>query len=483
MTTRKPMVHIVGAGLGGLMLANLLETMEDVDYLVFERSTTLKPYGAGMALGPNIIGALHQIGLGDELVRVSLPVNTMDIYNDDLSLVGSMSGGATYRENVGYDTHLFSRPHLHRLLLLKIPPEKVRYGKKVLSIGQSEYGTLIRCSDKTSYEADILVGADGAYSAVRQSLYERLKKEKTLPKKDGQSLDVGYTCLVGTTMPLDPEKYPVLKKKDSDFAIVLSNDRPHSWTSITVPGNRVCWGVNIQLTTEEREGVFRNSEWGPESIDPTIAKVADHKMPIGGTLGDLINATPKELISKVYLEEKFFETWVHGRTALIGDACHKMLPTAGQGATNAMQDAVILANCIYEMVSLSNTDVEDALKSYKKQRYSFAKQSVASSSMAAKVLYGQTRLERFLRKVVLNWLPASFEKSALTKSVAYRPQATFLPRIPDRGTFPVLPQPVSKRWEREQKELRENPPLAPPAVQSPTAENNNNNNAAPPTAI
>lgn len=130
--------------------------------------------------------------------------------------------------SIGYDSLLFSRPHLHRLLLSKVPPEKIKYGKKVLSVGQSEYGVLLRCSDKSVHEGDILVGADGAYSAVRQSMYERLLKEKKLPKIDTQSLNVGYTCMVGTTTPQDPEVYNVLKDDFSHFAVVIADGKPHS---------------------------------------------------------------------------------------------------------------------------------------------------------------------------------------------------------------------------------------------------------------
>lgn len=50
-----------------------------------------------------------------------------------------------------------------------------------------------------------------------------------------------------------------------------------------------------------------------------IAEVKDFLIPLGGTLGDLINATPRDIISRVYLEDKMFETWNHGRVALIGD--------------------------------------------------------------------------------------------------------------------------------------------------------------------
>lgn len=55
-----------------------------------------------------------------------------------------------------------------------------------------------------------------------------------------------------------------------------------------------------------------------------INEIKDFKVPVGGTLGELILNTPKDGISRVYLENKIFETWHHKRVVLIGDACHKV---------------------------------------------------------------------------------------------------------------------------------------------------------------
>jgi len=117
-----------------------------------------------------------------------------------------------------------------------------------------------------------------------------------------------------------------------------------------------------------------------------------------------------------------------------------------------MEDAVIIANCIYELgSSTSKADVEAALADYREQRFEHAKQQVENSNMAGKLFYGQTWVEKLIRRAVLNWMPKSFEKATLTKAVAYRPQATYLPLAPTRGTFPILPQKMSKRYEEEQK--------------------------------
>lgn len=60
-----------------------------------------------------------------------------------------------------------------------------------------------------------------------------------------------------------------------------------------------------------------------------IAEVKDFLTPFGGTMGELISATPRDKISRVFLEDKLFETWHAGRTVLIGDACHKVLEKKG----------------------------------------------------------------------------------------------------------------------------------------------------------
>ncbi|KAF8932087.1 hypothetical protein BGZ58_007228, partial [Dissophora ornata] len=246
----KPVVMIVGGGLGGLMLGILLEKI-NVPYHIFERASEVKPLGkyidsksrrlekkvrytyelsrvimagSAMALSVNIMPVFEQLGLLDEIYKFSVSSNYATIYDQHLNVIGT-SGMRNQKEICGYDKVIFARPNLHKLMLDQIPPEKVFYGKRVLRTEEKDDKVLIHCSDNSTYAGDILVGADGAYSSIRQSLYKRLDDQGILPKSDLENLALGYNCMVGVTDPLDPEKYKELKDDFAHFTAILGNDR------------------------------------------------------------------------------------------------------------------------------------------------------------------------------------------------------------------------------------------------------------------
>ncbi|KAG0351437.1 hypothetical protein BC939DRAFT_470543 [Gamsiella multidivaricata] len=445
----KPVVMIAGGGLGGLMLGILLER-SNVPYHIFERASEIKSLGAAMSLSVNILPVFEQLGLFDELLTFSRWFNNATIYESNLDIIGHVRW-KEQKAVCGYDKIVFARPRLHDLLLRQIPANKITFGKRILRTEEKDDKVLIHCSDNSTYAGDILVGADGAYSSVRQSLYKQLLNKGLLPKSDQENLELGYNCMVGVTDPLDPERFTQLKDEFTHFTAILGKDRI-SWGVSSVTDNQICWILLIQFKNadEAAEQRFRNSEWGPESTDAMVKEFRECLNPYGGTMGEMIDATPKERRSKVFLEEKLFETWFHGRTVLIGDAAHKMIPAAGQGAINAMQDAVILANTLYDMPDTSTESITAAFQDYYDQRFEHAKMQVEISKAMGKILAGQSLTERFLRKVLLNYVPDWLNNKNNIKTACYRPQITWLPFSPNRGTGHILPQKPSKRYQEQQ---------------------------------
>ncbi|KAF8996376.1 hypothetical protein BGZ52_011433, partial [Haplosporangium bisporale] len=164
----------------------------------------------------------------------------------------------------GAEEYIVARPDLYDLLLREIPTERIHLGKKVLSLLQNENGVMIRCHDNSTHHGDILVGCDGAYSAVRQHLYKDLKVLKQLPKSDDVPLPFSCVTLVGQTEVLDPEEFPDLKI-----------------ATFTTAKNKVCWSVVQYLNkkTSRDNDAFRNSEWGPEAAEEMCRLVRHFKVP------------------------------------------------------------------------------------------------------------------------------------------------------------------------------------------------------------
>ncbi|KAG0217018.1 hypothetical protein B0O80DRAFT_500814 [Mortierella sp. GBAus27b] len=438
-----PAVMIVGGGLGGLLLGILLESI-NIPFHIFERATEVQPHGEAVTVGPNILPVFEQLGLLQEIEAVSAPCPTMDFYGADMKKIG-VTDLSAHKQIFGYDNLLCTRSRFYDILRGRIPPRRISYGKRVLRTEEKNDKIYIYCSDGTSYEGDILVGADGANSSVRQSLYKRMERDGHLPKSDSENSTTTYVSMVGVADIADTNKFPQVKDSLSHYSQVLGKDS-RSWGVFSVTDNQVCWGLSSQLNqAQAKELPFRNSDSTPESNGAMLKEFRDLPCPWGGTMGEIFDATSPTLISKVFLGEKLFKTWYHGRTVLIGDACHKMLHGAGQGAVNAMQDAVVLANCIYKMVDTSLENITAAFQDYYTERYHRADKHSKRGNVITKAFSSQTWPERVARQVLMNFVPNWIHQKAFIKSFEYRPQIEWLAHAPNRGTGKVLSQTRSIR--------------------------------------
>lgn len=118
--------------------------------------------------------------------------------------------------SLGYDVIVFPRPALYELLLAKIPRHKISFKKKVLSVQETGTGVVVNCADNSSYEGDIVVGADGAYSAVRQSLYKQLEKQNKLPASDAAQMN-------GTQKKKNTNGHPCMPTAQKNLIKIESN--------------------------------------------------------------------------------------------------------------------------------------------------------------------------------------------------------------------------------------------------------------------
>ncbi|KAF9392874.1 hypothetical protein BGX21_010923 [Mortierella sp. AD011] len=278
--------------------------------------------GSAISMSGNIFPLFEQLGIYEELKSVSLPSISIDFYDTKLNALGSVYSNE-HNIVTGYCTLVTARPKLYNILRRKVPSHKVSMGKKVLRTKEHDNKVTVYCSDNTEYDCRILVGADGAYSAVRQNIYKTLERQDRLPSIDKEAFSIGYITMVGASKPNNPEKYPQLAEKHRAHFRVTVGDNNDS--VITAPDNQISWGIQIQIPEDKAKDLhFRNSEWGPESIDDMLSQFQDFPCTFGGTMKEIFDVIPRNLISKVFLEEKAFQTWYNGQSVSIGDGNAKL---------------------------------------------------------------------------------------------------------------------------------------------------------------
>ncbi|KAF9125075.1 hypothetical protein BGW39_007675 [Mortierella sp. 14UC] len=450
-TTDKPTVLIVGAGLGGLMLGALLEK-SGVPYTIFERASAVKPLGSGMAVGPTLLPVFLQLGIYDEFLTIGKYLAFTPFYKESMESYRPTDHRAI-EEFTGYAQYLVARPKLYALIQKQVPAHKIQFGKRVLNVIEEDDKVTVYTSDNGMHVGDIVVGADGAYSAVRQRIYDQLKAKGQLPKEDQEDLPFSCTCLVGQTKVLDSEKYPIIKEPICVFPTVLGADKPFSWSVMSTAQNTLCWSVIHHLDSvtskaamEQRFRSSENSEWGAHPAQTMCDETRNFPIPLGeglSTLGDLYDLAQKDLISKVMLEEKVFGTWYHGRVVLIGDACHKLHPAGGQGAVTAMHDAITLANLIYAMPTRTVQDVTKVFEEYRSERHPAAVAIFKNSRMMSKFM--EKGIIGAIVLYLITHMPMWLWRLALMRTVLFRPQIGYLPPIPLKGTVVPIVSPSEQK--------------------------------------
>ncbi|KAG0072253.1 hypothetical protein BGZ89_007312 [Linnemannia elongata] len=406
----RPKVLIVGAGLAGLTLGMILQN-SDIPYEIFESTPAIRPVGAAMVFGPTLAPMMKQCGIYDEFVTLGKKNETINVLNSNGGKEYSVDF-STGKEMFGEDGYILTRPVIYDLIFRQIPKDRIHLGKKIVSTDQNSDCVMIRCSDGAEYKGDILVGADGAYSATRK---------------------------------LDATEFPDLAKEPCQFFSTLGVNNPYASSTFTTAQGTVAWGVIEYLPTDatREDKDYRSTDWGPEAAAAFCEKVRDLPVKSGGdkivTIGDLIDVTPKEQINKVRLEEKTFETWHHGRIVLMGDACHKFTPAGGVGATNAMHDAIVLANWIHALPNNPTAkEINQAFQMYQDERVPWVleafKHSRAFQVTNSKGFLG--KMMRFAARHMPTWMQ---QKTAISMNIN-RPQVGFLDQAEDNGSVRPAPQ-------------------------------------------
>ncbi|WP_198045871.1 FAD-dependent monooxygenase [Novosphingobium aquimarinum] len=333
-------VGVVGGGIGGLTAALAL-LRRGYDVSVFEQAPELQEVGAGLQISPNGIRILFSLGLEAEMLAMAFEPQGKEIRlwntGDTWKLFDL---GVVSRERYGYPYLTVHRNDLHQALLKAveaIKPGTVHLAHRSTGIEQDANGVTIEFADHPSVRADVVIGADGVHSHIREQLFG--------------SGPVEFTGIVAWRGVIPAENLP-----DHLVKPVGTN-----WIG---PGGHVIHypirgGELMNFTS-----VIERQDWKVESWSSAGSNAEYHADYPGWheEVHTYIEAIPQPfkwaLIARPPMQE-----WVNGRVALLGDACHPSLPFLAQGAGMALEDACILARAFDEFDTL-----DEALERYQRVR-------------------------------------------------------------------------------------------------------------------
>jgi 2-polyprenyl-6-methoxyphenol hydroxylase-like FAD-dependent oxidoreductase len=374
-------VAIAGAGIGGLTLATALRR-RNFRVTVFERESDIRPVGAGLALGPNAIAALAQLGLADAIIAAGQTIDVSAILDSGGRVLGSEFDVATLAKDLGAPIVAIHRARLHEVLMTAVGRDVVCTGAAVARYEAHSDSVQLIGKGGERVDADLLVGADGLHSAVRAQLLG-----------DGPPRYAGYTSWRGVTPSgavAPPRRMTESWGRGERFGIVNIGCGEIYWFAVAdAPSARS--DIDVHRTLLDRFGRWH---------DP---------------IETIISATPVSRILRTDISDRQpIERWHEGRVVLLGDAAHPMTPNLGQGAGQAIEDALALDRSLAEA-----SDLETALQLYERRRVARANAIVIASRRMGVVAQLSHPVAVWLRNTAMRVTPPSIARAQAKKLMRY----------------------------------------------------------------
>ncbi len=341
-------ITIIGAGIAGLAVARAL-AMRGADVTVLEQAPEIREVGAGLQITPNGHRVLEALGLGDEAAQEGQRAEAVE-------LVDGESGGRVLhldllRQRPGSPFRFFHRADLVGLLAnaARSAGVEVRLLQRIDSVGLGDGRPRLRNAQGDEIETDVLIGADGLHSKVREALNGTVAPFFT------------HQVAWRATLPADPGIRPV--------AQVFMGAGRHV-VSYPLRGGRL---RNVVAVEERRH-------WAEESWsltdDPLALRIAfeDFVPEVRGWLDRIERPNLWGLF-----RHPVAVRWHGGGAVLLGDAAHPTLPFLAQGANMALEDAWVLADCLMTIRA-----PEEAFAAYHARRAARVRRIVEAANANAK---------------------------------------------------------------------------------------------------
>ncbi|MGF7047749.1 2-polyprenyl-6-methoxyphenol hydroxylase-like FAD-dependent oxidoreductase [Paenibacillus sp. DS2015] len=365
---------IVGGGIAGLTAAVALQQC-GINVHVYERFLEFRDVGSGLTLAPNAMKALEYIGLSQIVKEQSkTSPSGFAILNEQGTVLSELSANGQ-----GSSIVSIHRADLHRILLSALRPETLIFGKSLVDLRQSEEAVTAIFADGSEVTGDYLLSADGIHSIIRNKLFPSVELRYA-----------GYSCWRGVA-----DCWPDSGRDDRFTETWGYKGR---FGIVPLPNKQTYWFAVLNGTPRDRK-------FNEYQIQDLLDIFGDYHSPVS----QILSSTPDDKISyKDIYDIAPIKKFIAGRTLLIGDAAHASTPNLGQGACQAIEDAIEIVRCLKQ-----NSSIKSAFRAFELLRGKRTAAITNQSLMMGKIAQMDQRMLCYLRNMMMRLTPHSVQRNAM----------------------------------------------------------------------
>lgn len=371
---------ILGGGICGLTTAIALQKI-GIRAEVFESAPQFKPLGAGLLLAANAVRSFQKIGIAEKIVSHGRLLPAFSILNDRGRTI-TTADATRIGQKYGLHNFAIHRADLHEALAAELDPAQLHTGKRAVGFSKNGEKTLVRFDDGSAHETDYLLAAEGIHSAIRQQLMPDSK-----PRYAGQTCWRGVVDAGAVSQVFASETWGAAGR----FGIVpLADNRIYWFAVANAPQNDPAMRAFRVADLQRIFGKFHNP------IPQILAQTRD-----------------EDLIWNDIIDLKPLPRFAFGNTLLLGDAAHATTPNLGQGACQAIEDAVVLADELQK-----NPDPATAFTAFENRRLKRTRFIVEQSWTLGKMAHWENPFLVSLRNNLLRLVPESVNERQMRAVLA-----------------------------------------------------------------
>lgn len=355
----------MGAGIGGLT-AGLALRQAGWTIRIFERASSPRELGFGLAVAPNAIAALRTLGVGDVVRARGFEPRRAEVRRPDGT---ALKYAELPPEALGGPMIVMLRPALHGALLDAVGGDTIALESDVTGFSATDARVTLQLSNGNIAEGDVLIGADGVGSVVRRALHPA----EPLPRSSGIVAVRG--AVHGVVRHLG----------NLDAVYYLGR------------------GVESMLVRASDTGIYWFLSMARALIPPGIEDpraILAFMSPRFDSTFRAVTAATDDLRYDELVDRDAIPFWGRGIVTLLGDAAHPLLPHTGQGAAQAIVDAVTLGKLL-----AGTTDVAMALKAYEQERLAKTATLLQQGRRTARIMGTTSPVACYLREAVVRMIP------------------------------------------------------------------------------